>query len=97
MRLIITSLIIMIWVIVLVPAYAQQSGGESFETILKNVDAIQAMEIANQWKWSQKKIKSYVTARDVVFKLPDGKVKKVPLQDDQFLVAVAPYIKRTHK
>ena len=97
MRLIITSLISMICVNVLIPAYAQQSGGESFETILKNVDAIQAMEIANQWKWSQKRIKSYVTTRDVVFKLPDGKVKKVPLPDDQFLVAVAPYIKRTHK
>lgn len=97
MKFIITPLILMLWVISLVPAYAQQGDGNSLETILKNVDAIQAMEIANQWKWTQKKVKSYVTAREVVFKLPDGKVKKVPLPGDQFLVAVAPYIKRTHK
>ena len=97
MRFFITSLVSILWVIMQVPADAQQSGGRPFETVLKNVDAFQAMEIANQWKWSQKRIKSHVTARDIVFKFPDGKIKKIPLPDDKFLVAVAPYIKRTHK
>lgn len=97
MKFIITPFILILWVISMVPAYAQQEGRKSLETILENVDAIQAMGIANQWKWTQKDVKSYVTAREVVFKLPDGNVKKVPLPSDKFLVAVAPYIKRTHK
>ena len=97
MKFSITHLILILFFISLIPANAQQSGIKSFEGILKNVDAFQAMEIANQWKWSQKNIKSYVTFKEVVFKLPDGKVKKVPLPDDKFLVAMAPYINRTHK
>ena len=83
--------------LLLIPAYAQQADGKSFETILKNADAIQAMAVANQWKWSKKEIKSYLTPRQVVFKFPDGEVNKIPLPNDKFLVAVAPYIKRTHK
>ena len=67
------------------------------EYILKNADATQAMEIANEWKWSKKAIKSYVTAREVVFELPEKKVKKVPLPEDKMLVAIAPYINRTHR
>lgn len=67
------------------------------ETILQNVDAVQAMAIANGWKWSNKEIKSFVTARDVVFEFSKGKVKRVPLPEDKMLVAVAPYINQTHK
>ena len=80
-----------------IPVYAQQNDWKSAETILKDVDATQAMAIANQWKWTQKEIKSYVTSKEVVFKFPDGKIKKIPLPNDKFLIAVAPYIKRTHK
>ena len=58
MKFISTPFILIIWIISLVPAYAQQVGGKSLETILENVDAIQAMEIANQWKWTQKGVKS---------------------------------------
>ncbi len=70
---------------------------DSTEAILKNVDAVQAMAIANEWKWSNKKIKSYVTARDVVFEFSKNNVKRIPLPEDKMLVAVAPYINRTHK
>ena len=97
MKFYIPPFILLLWISSLLPAYAQQGGGQSVETILKNADAIQAVAIANQWKWSNKEIKSYVTSREVVFKFSDGKVKKVPLPNDKFLVAVAPYIKRTHK
>jgi hypothetical protein len=55
------------------------------------------MAIANQWKWSQKDVKTSVTAREVVFQFSDGTVKKVPLPQEKMLVAVAPYIRRTHK
>jgi hypothetical protein len=67
------------------------------EAKLKDVDAIQAMEIANQWKWTQEEIKSHVTTREVVFEFPNGRVKKVPLPEEKMLVAVAPYVNRTHK
>ncbi len=67
------------------------------EAILKNVDAIQAMEIANEWKWTQKEIKSYVTAREVVFEFSNGRTKKIPLPEEKMVVAVAPYINKTHK
>jgi len=64
---------------------------------LNNVDAIQALAIANEWNYSKKEITSYVTPRDVVFKSSSGKViKKIPLPEDKMLVAVAPYINRTH-
>jgi len=67
------------------------------EDALKNVDAIQAMEIANGWKWTQKEVKSYVTAREVVFEFYNGRSKKIPLPEEKMLVAVAPYINTTHK
>ena len=89
--------ILLLLIISLVPAFAQQDGAESVETISKNADAVQAIAVANQLKWSKKEIVSYVTSREVVFKFPDGKVNTVPLPHDKFFVAVAPYINRTHK
>ena len=71
--------------------------GDENEARLKNVDAIQAMEIANQWKWSKEKIKSHVTTREVVFEFPKGRIKKIPLPEEKMLVAVAPYVNRTHR
>jgi hypothetical protein len=64
---------------------------------LENIDAVQAIAIANEWNYSKKEITSYVTPREVVFKSSDDKViKKIPLPEDKMLVAVAPYINRTH-
>ena len=74
-----------------------QEKDKSSENALENIDAVQAIAIANQWKWSKKEIKSYVNSREVVFKFPDGRVKKFPLPEDKMLVAVAPYIRQTHK
>jgi len=71
--------------------------GDENEARLKNVDAIQAMEIANQWKWSKEKIKSHVTTMEVVFEFPKGRIKKIPLPEEKMLVAVAPYVNRTHR
>jgi hypothetical protein len=67
------------------------------EAMLKNVNAIQAMEIANEWKWTKREIKSYVDAREVVFEFSNGRSKKIPLPEEKVLVAVAPYINRTHR
>lgn len=67
------------------------------EAALKNVDAFRAMEIANEWKWSKEKIKSHVTTKEVVFEFPNGRKKKIPLPEDKMMVAVAPYVNRTHR
>ena len=91
------TIFIILWISYQIPVFAQQGVGTPVDTILENADATQAMVIANQWKWSKKEIKSYVTPQEVVFKFPDGKEKKVPLPNDKFLVAVAPYEKQTHK
>ncbi len=79
------------------PVGSPQADVTSDEAKLNDADAVQAMAIANQWKWSRDEIKSYVTTREVVFEFPDGKVKKVALPEDRMLVAVAPYIKETHE
>jgi len=72
-------------------------GPQGDEKLLNNVDAVQAMAIANDWNWSKKEIKSFVTPQEVVFKFSKDKVKKIPLPEDKMLVAVAPYINRTHR
>ena len=64
---------------------------------LDNVNAMEAVAIANEWKWSHKDVKTSVTTREVVFEFPDKSVKKIPLPQEKMLVAVAPYIRRTHK
>lgn len=65
---------------------------------LKNMDAVQAIAIANDWNYTKKDITSYVTPREVVFKSSDKKViKKIPLPEDKMFVAVAPYINATHR
>lgn len=67
------------------------------EKLLNNVDAVQAMAIANDWYWSKKEITSFVTSREVVFKFSNGKEKRIPLPNDKMLIAVAPYINQTHQ
>jgi len=64
MKFYIRPFILILLIILLIPVYAQQVDGKSIETILKNADAIQAMAVANQLKWSRKEIKSYLTPRE---------------------------------
>jgi len=81
----------------LFPVSSPQGDVSPDEARLNNADASQAMAIANQWKWSRNEIKSHVTPREVVFEFPDGKAKRVALPENSMMVAVAPYITRTHK
>lgn len=96
MTFLIKSLIILGVIISALPGYAIQGEGKSDEALLERVEAIQALAIANQWKWSKKEIKSYVNSREVVFQFPGGKVKNIPLPKEKMVVALAPYIKGTH-
>jgi len=78
-------------------AHASQDSKKPAETDLEKMDAVEAMAIANEWKWSRKDVKSSVTAREVVFQFSDGKVKRIPLPQEKMLVAVAPYVRNTHQ
>ena len=89
-------LIIFISFFGLYPGYAFAGSDMPNEDSLKNLDALEAIKIANRWKWTHKEIKSYVTSREVVFKFPNGKVYEIPLPEEKMMVAVAPYIKNTH-
>ena len=64
---------------------------------LTGIGAFQAMEIANKWKWSNDEIESSVNPQEVIFTFPNGRIKKIPLPEDQMIVTVAPYINNTHK
>jgi hypothetical protein len=94
MKPIVLSFILFLGISWLFPACTAQS---SDEARLNNVDAIQAMAIANEWNWSKKEIKSFVTPREVVFEFSKDKVKRIPLPSEKMLVAVAPFINRTHR
>jgi hypothetical protein len=94
MKSIVLSFILFLGIIWLLPACFSHETSD--EARLNKVDAVQAVAIANEWNWSKREITSYVTPREVVFKFPDNKVKKIPLPEDKMLVAVAPYINSTH-
>ena len=64
---------------------------------LKDIRAMEAVALANELKWNSVDVKSYVTAHEVVFKFSDGILKKIPLPKERMLVAVAPYMTRTHQ
>ncbi len=90
------GLFTVLWIGSISTAYAQWRDKETPEATLEGLDAVHAIEVANQWKWSKKEIKSRVTPREVVFKFPKGKEKRIPLPEEKMYVAIAPYIKKTH-
>jgi hypothetical protein len=95
MKSLLVSLVFLLGWVQLSVAHAQEDF-RSAEKALDHVDGIQAVAIANEWRWSKSDVKSYVDSRQVVFKFPDGNVQRIPLPDDKMLVAVAPYINQTH-
>ena len=97
MKYLIICLILILATISAFQAYAFQDSKKPADIDFEKIDAVEAMAIANQWKWSRKDVKSSVTAREVIFKFSDGTVKKIPLPQEKMLVAVAPYIRKTHK
>lgn len=80
----------------LVPSYVVPAGETATKEELNNINAFQAMAVANKWRSSNKTVKSYVTPREVVFQFPDGSAKKIPLPEEKMVVAFAPYISHTH-
>jgi hypothetical protein len=54
------------------------------------------MALANEWFGSNNGVKTNVDARHVVFEFPGGKTARVALPKDQMVVAIAPYVEKTH-
>ncbi len=82
--------------LVFCPAGVVQPAEKSDEAVLENIDAMQAVKIANEWKWTKKDVKTSIDSREVTFEFPDGKVKRIALPEDKMYIAIAPYIKKTH-
>jgi len=80
----------------LCPVGVAQAAGKSDEAVLENIDAMQAVQIANEWKWTKKDVTTSIDSREVIFEFPDGKVKRIALPKDKMYVAIAPYIEKTH-
>ena len=83
-------------IFVLCPTGVAQAAGKSDEAVLENIDAMQAVAIANEWKWTKKNVKTSIDSRELIFEFPDGKVKRIVLPKDTMYIAIAPYIERTH-
>jgi hypothetical protein len=76
---------------------AFQNSKNPADVDFEKIDAVEAMAIANEWKWTRKDVKSFVNAHEVVFEFADGTKQKIPMPKDRMLVAVAPYLRKTHK
>ena len=61
---------------------------------LTGLSARQALAKANEWRGGG--VQSYVTSEAVVFKFPNGQQRTVALPTGQMVVAIAPYVNRTH-
>jgi hypothetical protein len=92
----ILSISLILWVLSISSPGAMHADQKSLMDELKRINAAEAVALANKWRWTNKDIKVYMDAQEIVFKFPDGQTKKIPMPDDKMLVAVAPYIKNTH-
>ncbi len=66
------------------------------ESKLEGLDAHQAIGVANRWFDEKQAVKSFVNAREIVFEFKDGKTRRIPLPANEMMVAIAPYIQKTH-
>ncbi len=77
--------------------YAPLAGGPGFENP-EGLSPEEAMVLANSWGMNgeENKIISYVTSREIHFQFPEGAKTVLDLPPDRMLVAIAPYIRKTH-
>jgi hypothetical protein len=97
MKYLIISIILFLTIISTLQAEAFQDSKTTANADFEKINPVEAMAIANEWKWTRKDVKSFVNAYEVVFEFTDGTRQVIPLPQDWMLVAVAPYIRKTHK
>ncbi|MBM2814765.1 MAG: hypothetical protein HW421_1527 [Ignavibacteria bacterium] len=69
----------------------------SYYDALANLEAKQAIALANEWRDSAPKITSLITTNEVKFEFPDGRKTSKSLPDSLMYIAIAPYINKTHE
>lgn len=81
------------------PPSRSQSGAASAAspTMLEGLDAREALALANRWGTGTPEVQSFVDTESVVITFKkSGKRVSIPLPADRMVVAIAPYIGRTH-
>jgi hypothetical protein len=63
---------------------------------VRDLDARAALAQANAWYSAGTGVTSYVDTRVIGFEFDGGDKVEIPLPDDEMVVAVAPYVERTH-
>ena len=65
-------------------------------TMLDKLDAGEALVLANKWKTSNPEVTSFITPDKLNFEFADKKRVEISLPDDSMMIAIAPYIDKTH-
>ncbi len=66
-------------------------------TMLNGLNAEEALILANKWKISNPEVSSFITPDNLVFEFPDKKKVEIPLPADSMMIAIAPYVDKTHR
>ncbi len=65
-------------------------------TMLDNLGAKEALALANRWKTSNPEVTSFITPDKLNFEFPNKKKVEISLPDDSMMIAIAPYVDKTH-
>lgn len=65
-------------------------------TMLDGLDAREALVLANNWKTSNPEVTSFITPDNLNFEFPNKKKVEISLPDDSMMIAIAPYVDKTH-
>jgi hypothetical protein len=87
----------MLFLAILFSVVAASAHAATENTLPQNMNAMDAMALANEMYGRDKDVTTFVTPREVVFRFDEGAERKIPLPADRMLVAVAPYLTKTHK
>ena len=60
------------------------------------LDAGEALVLANKWKTSNPEVTSFITPDKLNFEFADKKRVEISLPDDSMMIAIAPYVDKTH-
>jgi hypothetical protein len=65
-------------------------------TAVMGLSPLEAMALANAWGRAKAPVQSFVTPQSIEFKFEANRKASVILPKDQMVVAIAPYVNRTH-
>lgn len=65
--------------------------------LLTGLDAKEALALANEWKISNSEVTSFITPDKLHFEFPDNNNVEISLPKDKMMIAIAPYITKTHR